>query len=221
MSEESPPAHMSEQSAPVHMSEESGDPRHMCDELANTVEALLFLSEDPVPLADLAAATDSSEERISEALDRLAERQQEGLSALRLREVGGGLTLASAPEFEEAARRLLSKPRVATLSSAQLEILAIVAYLQPISRPEMSRMRGVSADSATAALLERELIEEAGRSQYGATLYRTTTKFLTLFGLNALEDLPDLAQWDPSPEEEQGLRERLLAAGDARADGAR
>ena len=106
---------------------------------------------------------------------------------------------------------------MATLTPAQAETLAIVAYLQPISRPEIARIRGVSADSAAATLLERGLIEEGGRSQFGAVLYRTSTLFLKLFGLRTLEELPDVARWDPTPEEQATLRERLLRAGEARA----
>ncbi len=86
---------------------------------------------------------------------------------------GRGLHARQRPPAEEAARRLFSRPRAATLTPAQAETLAIVAYLQPISRPEITRIRGVSADSATSTLLERGLIEEAGRSQFGAVLYRT------------------------------------------------
>ena len=78
----------------------------------------------------------------------------------------------------------------------------------------------MSADSAAATLLERGLIEEAGRSQFGAVLYRTTSLFLKLFGLDALEDLPDPSEWDPTPEEEAELRDRLLRAGEQRAGGA-
>jgi segregation and condensation protein B len=92
----------------------------------------------------------------------------------------------------------------------------VVAYLQPVSRPEIARIRGVASDSAASALLERGLIEEAGRSQFGAVLYRTTPLFLKLFGLNSPEELPDVGQWDPSPEEEAALRDRLLSAGAAR-----
>ena len=134
-----------------------------------------------------------------------------------LREVAGGWTLASHPDAEEAARRLLARPRTPPLTPAQAETLAIVAYLQPVSRPEVARIRGVASESATAALLERGLIEEAGRSQFGAVLYRTTPLFLKLFGLRSLDDLPDVEQWDPSPEEEAALRDRLLRAGEARA----
>jgi segregation and condensation protein B len=86
-----------------------------------------------------------------------------------------------------------------------------------VSRPEITRIRGVSADSAAGTLLERGLIEESGRSPFGAVLYRTTPLFLRLFGMVSLDDLPDVEEWDPSPEEEADLRERLLRAGEARA----
>jgi segregation and condensation protein B len=184
--------------------------------LARTVEALLFLSADPLSAGELADATDAGEAAVLGALAMLAEQYAPGRRGIRLRELGGGWTLTSDPDAEDAARRLLSRPRLATLTPAQAETLAIVAYLQPISRPEITRIRGVSADSATATLLERGLIEEAGHSQFGAILYRTGTQFLKLFGLRTLDELPDIARWDPSPEEQAELRERLLRAGEAR-----
>jgi segregation and condensation protein B len=185
--------------------------------LARTVEALLFLSSDPLSAADLADAAQAGEGAVTAALAVLAEEYAPGRRGIQLRELGGGWTLTSDPAAEDAARRLLSRPRTSTLTAAQAETLAIVAYLQPISRPEITRIRGVSADSATATLLERGLIEEAGSSQFGAVLYRTNIQFLKLFGLNSLDELPDVARWDPSPEEQAELRERLLKAGEARA----
>ena len=185
--------------------------------LARTLEALLFLSSDPLSPAELADATQAGEGAVLAALAVLGEEYAPGRRGVRLRELGGGWTLASDPSSEDAARRLLSRPRSATLTPAQAETLAIVAYLQPISRPEITRIRGVSADSASATLLERGLIEEAGSSQFGAVLYRTTTQFLKLFGLRSLQELPDIARWDPTPEEQAELRERLLRAGEARA----
>jgi segregation and condensation protein B len=187
--------------------------------LARTVEALLFLSSEPVGGADLAEAAECSADELSTALDELREAYAPGERGIVLRELAGGFTLATSPDAEHAARRLLAKPRTPPLTPAQAETLAIVAYLQPVSRPEITRIRGVSADSATATLLERGIIEEGGRSQFGAVLYRTTPLFLKLFGLNSLDDLPDPAQWDPSPEEEADLRDRLLRAGEARAGG--
>jgi segregation and condensation protein B len=188
--------------------------------LARTVEALLFLSADPLSTADLVEATQAGEGAVRAALAVLAEDYAPGRRGIRLRELGGGFTLLSDPDAEDDARRLLSRPRVSTLSPAQAETLAIVAYLQPISRPEITRIRGVSADSATATLLDRGLIEEAGHSQFGAILYRTSVLFLKLFGLRTLQELPDVARWDPTPQEQAELRERLLRAGEARAGGA-
>lgn len=181
-------------------------------ELARIVEALLFLSPDPVPVAALAEAAGASEDEVRDALGEL--RGREG--GVVLKDVAGGVTLATDPVAEDAARRLLARPRTPPLTPAQAETLAIVAYLQPVSRPEITRIRGVSADSAAATLLERGLIEESGRSQFGAVLYRTTPLFLKLFGLSGLDALPEVSAWDPTPEEEADLRERLLKAGAAR-----
>jgi segregation and condensation protein B len=187
------------------------------NELARQVEALLFLSPEPVSLDELADAVQAGEEAVSEALDELRETL-EGRGVV-LREVAGGWALASHPDAEEAARRLLARPRTPALTPAQAETLAIVGYLQPVSRPEVARIRGVASESATAALVERGLIEESGRSQFGAILYRTTPLFLKLFGLDTLDDLPEIEQWDPSPEDEAALRERLLRAGESRVNG--
>jgi segregation and condensation protein B len=167
-----------------------------------------------VPVRELAAAAAVEEPDVVEALGELRHRL-EG-HGLVLRELAGGWTMASHPDAEEAARRLLSRPRTPPLTPAQAETLAIVGYLQPVSRPEVARIRGVASESATQALVERGLIEEAGRSQFGAVLYRTTPLFLKLFGLRTLDELPDPEQWDPSPEEEAALRDRLLQAGVAR-----
>jgi len=185
--------------------------------LARTIEALLFLSTDPLSPEELCEAAQAGEDAVLAALELLAEQYAPGRRGIRLRELGGGFTFASDPETEDAARRLFSRARTSALTPAQAETLAIVAYLQPISRPEITRIRGVSADSASATLLDRGLIEEAGHSQFGATLYRTGTQFLKLFGLRSLEELPDIARWDPTPEEQAELRERLLRAGEARA----
>ncbi len=225
------------ESAQVTQSTPAGDPAgdpaepaEVEDSLAAILEALLFLSPDPLSVAELAEAAQADEDRVRAALALLGETLGTGpdpgvatgaaTRGLCLRELAGGFTLASVPAAEPAARRLFSRPRVATLTPAQTETLAIVAYLQPVSRPEIGRIRGVSADSAAAALLDRGLIEEAGRSEFGAALYRTSTLFLKLFGLTAIEDLPDVSEWDPSPEEQEDLRQRLLRAGEARAGGA-
>jgi segregation and condensation protein B len=185
--------------------------------LTRQVEALLFLSPEPVSVDELADAVQAGEDAVRAALAELRDTL-DGRGVV-LRQVAGGWALASHPDAEEAARRLLARPRTPALTPAQAETLAIVGYLQPVSRPEVARIRGVASESATAALVERGLIEESGRSQFGAVLYRTTPLFLKLFGLASLDELPDVAQWDPTPEDEAALRDRLLRAGEARVNG--
>jgi segregation and condensation protein B len=185
--------------------------------LESTVEALLFLSAEPVEAEALANAIGSELHEVVSALERLREHYEFERRGLVLRELSGGWGLSTHPGAEPAARRLLARPRTPALTPAQAETLAIVAYLQPVSRPEIARIRGVNAESAAATLLERGLLEEAGRSQFGAVLYRTTELFLRLFGLRSVDELPSLSEFDPSPELEAELRERLLQAGEARA----
>jgi segregation and condensation protein B len=188
------------------------------DGLGRTLEALLFLSPDPVSAADLAEAIEIGEEAVAEALEELERRLEAGGRGITLRRVAGGYALAAVPEAEAAARRLLAKPRTPPLTQAQAEVLAIVAYLQPVSRPEIARIRGVSSDSAVASLTERGMIEERGRTQFGAVTYGSTALFEKLFGLSGLDALPDAAQFDPTPEDERELRERLLKAGEQRVE---
>jgi segregation and condensation protein B len=186
-------------------------------ELERTIEALLFLSAEPVGAAALAEATETDPDEVLAALERLREHYDSERRGLVLRELAGGYGLSSHPDAEPAARRLLARPRTPPLSPAQAETLAIIAYLQPVSRPEIARIRGVNAESAAATLLERGVIEEGGRSQFGAVLYRTSDLFLRLFGLRSLDELPDVSEFDPSPELEAELRDRLMQAGEARA----
>ena len=187
--------------------------------LESTVEALLFLSADPVDPQALADATGAELHEVVTALERLREHYEFERRGLVLREIAGGWALSTHADAEPAASKLLAHPRTPALTPAQAETLAIVAYLQPVSRPEIARIRGVNAESAAATLLERGLVEESGRSQFGAVLYRTSELFLRLFGLQSLDELPSLETFDPSPELEADLRERLLQAGEARAAG--
>ena len=185
--------------------------------LERIIEGLLFLALEPVSVQELVEATDATEAQVERALDGLGGTFAEGARGLVLRNVAGGWTVAADPVAEEAARKLLSRPKTPPLTQAQAETLAIVAYLQPVSRPEISRIRGVSGESAVQTLGERGLIEESGRSRFGATIYRTTPLFERVFGLSGLEALPDPSRFDPTPDDEHELRERLLKAGEQRA----
>jgi segregation and condensation protein B len=186
-------------------------------DLSRTLEALLFLSPQPVNARDLAEATEATEGQVEEAIGLLRDDLAEGKRGVVLREVAGGFALASEPDSEAAARRLLAKPRTPPLTQAQAETLAIVAYLQPVTRPEVARIRGVTSESAVQTLAERGLIEESGRSQFGAAIFKTTELFERLFGLSGMDQLPDPSKFDPTPEDERELRERLLKAGEQRS----
>jgi segregation and condensation protein B len=194
----------------------SGGAQSGTAELERTLEALLFLSAEPIGPEALADAADAEVHEVVTALERLREHYEFERRGFVVRELAGGFTLSTHADAEPAARRLLAKPRTPPLTPAQAETLAIVAYLQPVSRPEIARIRGVSAESAAATLLERGIIEEGGRSQFGAVLYRTSELFLKLFGLRSLDELAPIEGFDPSPEVEHELRDRLLRAGEAR-----
>ena len=185
--------------------------------LARQLAALLFCSAEPVGEHELAEALECEPAELAKALAEVGEHFAEGRLGVVLREVAGGFTFASDQEADGAVRRLLSKPRTPPLSQAQAECLAITAYLQPVSRPEIARIRGVNSDSAVSTLEDRGLIEERGRTQFGAILYRTTPLFEKLFGLESLEALPDIEGFRPSAEDEQELRDKLLRAGEQRA----
>jgi segregation and condensation protein B len=177
------------------------------DRLARTVEALLVIAPSPLSVEELAATAEDETERIETALGLLASRYREGRSGIVLEHVAGGYAFRAAREAAEACARLVERPVQRGLSHAALETLAVVAYLGPVSRPEIARIRGVAADSAVAGLVERGLIAEAGReNEGGAVRYKTTPLFERVFGLAALSELPRL---DDLGEGAEDIRSRL------------
>ena len=160
------------------------------DRLARTIEALLVIASKPLSVAELAAATEEDQERVETALGLIASRFREGRSGIVLEHVAGGYAYRAAREAADACGRLVERPVQRGLSQAALETLAIVAYLGPVSRPEIARIRGVAADSAVAGLVERGLIAEAGREEEGgAVRYETTPLFERVFGLENADAL--------------------------------
>jgi segregation and condensation protein B len=186
------------------------------DQLARTLEALLVVASQPLTVQELAEAADDDPERVEAALGLVGERYREGRSGIVLENVAGGWAFRSAREAAAACARLFEKPAQRNLSQAALETLAIVAYLGPCSRPDIARIRGVSADSAVANLVERGLIAEAGRDDAagGAIRYRTTPLFERVFGLESLSQLPRLDDIGESTDE---IRERLHAVAEKRS----
>jgi segregation and condensation protein B len=156
------------------------------------VEGLLFVADGPVPVARLAEALDVSAREVEAALDSLARSYEaRGLSLQRFRE---RVQLTTAPAAAEAVQRFLGLSASAPLSRAALETLAIIAYQQPVTRPQVDAIRGVNSDSVIKNLLAKGLIEEAGRTEGPGrpVLYSTTPEFLQHFGLTTLAELPPL-----------------------------
>jgi segregation and condensation protein B len=176
------------------------------DRLARAIEAMLVIAPAPLSIEELAAAAEDENERVETALGLLASRYREGRSGIVLEHVAGGYAFRASREAAEACARLVERPVQRGLSQPALETLAVVAYLGPVSRPEIARIRGVAADSAVAGLVERGLIAEAGREEGGAVRYRTTPIFERVFGLAGLSELPRL---DDLAEGAEDLRERL------------
>jgi segregation and condensation protein B len=179
------------------------------DRLARTLEALLVIAPSPLTIEELAAATEDEAERVETALGLIASRYREGRSGIVLEHVAGGYAFRAAREAAEACARLVERPVQRGLSQAGLETLAVVAYLGPVSRPEIARIRGVAADSAVAGLVERGLIAEAASDSTrmrGAVRYKATPLFERVFGLSSLSELPRL---DDLAEGSEELRARL------------
>ena len=186
------------------------------DQLARTIEALLVVASQPLTVEDLVDATQDDGDRVETALGLLSDRYREGRSGIVLERVAGGFAFRASREAAEACSRLFERPVERGLSQAALETLSIVAYLGPVSRPEVARIRGVAADSAVASLVERGLIAEAGRESGpgGAVRYKVTPLFERVFELESLAALPRL---DDLGGEADEIRDRLLAVAEARA----
>ena len=179
------------------------------DELGAAAVALLLSAGGAVPLARLADALGGvPAAEVRAALDGMAARLVEAGLPVDLIEVGGGLRFLTRPEHEDYLARLHRTRRDERLSTAALETLSVVAYKQPVSRAEVERIRGVQAGPVLRSLLDRGLLRVAGREEVPGRplLYGTTRRFLDVFGLGSVEDLPDLAE-DPFPNPEPGDEE--------------
>jgi segregation and condensation protein B len=162
--------------------------------LAARTESVLFVADAPVSIGRLAEVLDSSTGQVEQALAEL-EAAYAG-RGLRLQRWGSDIQLVTAPEAASAIERFLGLEARVRLSAAALETLAIVAYRQPITRPEIEVIRGVGSDSVLRTLLSAGLIEDVGRAQTVGRpiLYGTTFEFLQHFGLRSLAELPSLEQ---------------------------
>ncbi len=173
------------------------------------VEALLFLSEKPLTPEEVRAASGVEVARVLKALEKLSGHYREGVSGIVLHEVAGGWQLRSSPDVSHHARRFL-KVKPQRLTRAALETLAIIAYRQPVTRPEIEEIRAVDCGAVVKALLERKLIKILGKKEEPGRpiLYGTTREFLEFFALKDLASLPTLREFHELSEEHREIVEK-------------
>ena len=181
-------------------------------ELARTIEALLFIAPEPLEVTTIQDITGEPPSEIARARELIGQRHGDD-TGLELAEVAGGWALRTRADLAPICDRLRARPREDRLSPAALETLAVVAYLEPVTRREIGRLRGVDVDSTVTSLLDRGLIEEGDRAQpNGPARYQTTTHFLERFGLARRGDLPTLERFELTGPEAQAIRARLQQA---------
>jgi segregation and condensation protein B len=167
-------------------------------ELRSSLEAILLVADEPVPVVVLAQVLERPRDEITAALGELAAGYDTDQRGFDLREVAGGWRFYTREEYAPLVERFVRDGQEVRLTQAALETMAVVAYRQPVSRARVSAVRGVNCDGVMRTLTLRGLVEEAGTDQEtGAILYRTTGYFLERLGLASLEDLPDLAPFLP------------------------
>lgn len=183
-------------------------------QLEGALEALLFVTDEPVGTLTLAEMVECDSGDVEAALVGLRERLEQGGSGLRLVEVAGGWRLMTAPDFHELIEKYVLSWDTRKLSAAAMETLAVVAYTQPTTRAGVASVRGVSSDSSLSSLIEKGLVREVGVADTpgNPTLYGTTKGFLEKFGLKSVKQLPDIADFAPDEETRRLITERLSAA---------
>jgi segregation and condensation protein B len=184
--------------------------------LKTSLEAILFVAPDSVNLPQLASALEITEREADKLLSQLEVDYQD--RGLRIQRHAGRIQLTTAPDAAESIERFLGLEVATYLSQAALEALSIVAYQQPVTRPHVDSIRGVNSDGVIKSLLHKGLIQDIGRADGPGRpiLYSTTPEFLQQFGLNSLEDLPDLeaggeisADKDEIDEQEKSIQNHL------------
>ncbi|MGE5221410.1 MAG: SMC-Scp complex subunit ScpB [Omnitrophica WOR_2 bacterium] len=171
--------------------------------LSARLEALLFVASGPVTPSQLATALEITVSEVEQGLEELSLECR--LRGVRLQRHGGRVQLTSAPEIAPLIERFLGLEATTHLTQAALETLAIIAYQQPFTRPEIDAIRGVNSDGVIKSLLSKGLIQEMGRANKPGRpiLYSTTPDFLSHFGLSTIEELPPLSEVEKSPQDQK------------------
>ena len=184
-------------------------------QLPGAIEAMLFVTDEPVGVIELADMLEADPKLVEQALVDLREKLEREQRGIQLREVAGGWRLYTHPAYHSLVEKYVLSWDTRKLSQAAMETLAIVAYLQPCTRAGVASVRGVNSDSSINSLVEKGLIREAGQADApgNPTLYATTRGFLEKFGLRSVRDLPNLDEFAPDDATRQLIRERLSAGG--------
>ncbi len=166
------------------------------------IEGILFISEEPVKVRDIAQAIGKPQGKIKEILEQLEKEYIDGNRGFIIKKVSGGYRFYSNPSISEILKKFVKSNVRAHLSQAALETLAITAYKQPVTRTQIAEIRGVRTDSVVVTLVDKGLLREAGKLKEPGNpiLYKTTDKFLELLGLNKLDELPLLEDLEESEE---------------------
>lgn len=175
------------------------------------VESILLLADEPIPAGLIGEVLEKPRVDVEALLGELAAEYAASDRGFVLRQVGGGWRLYTSPDCAPWLERFVHRNTSARLTAAALEVLAIVAYRQPISRAQVAEIRGVDSDGVVKTLHHRGLIEEAGHDPGPGTpvLFKVTLEFLEKMGLNDVEDLPPLAGFMPSPEAVEDMEAKL------------
>lgn len=178
--------------------------------LTGTLEAVLFAAGEPLSVAEIAGIMQLEKPQVWELLGTLSQSYEDEGRGLMLREIGGGYQLVTKPEHYRMLSTMGKKKEI-KLTNAAMETLAIVAFKQPVTRAEMEAIRGVKVDGVVNTLLELDLITEAGRKKAlgNPILYATTDKFLTVFGLGSIDDLPRPDSQEAKDYVEDGVQQIL------------
>lgn len=178
--------------------------------LAAAVEAVLLVTDEPVPAVTLAQVTERPTGEVEQVLRDLQQDYAASGRGFELREVAGGWRLYTRPDCAPYVERFVVDGQQARMTQAALETLAVIAYRQPVTRARVSAVRGVNVDGVVRTLLSRGLVTEAGQEEgTGAVLYRTTPLLLERLGLQSLEQLPPLAPLLPDVEGLEGFHDEL------------
>lgn len=179
--------------------------------LRGPLEALLFVSDEPVSAVRLAKLLDAAPGVVDEALSELAEEYRETNRGFQLREVAGGWRFYTHPAHHDVIEQYVLSWDTRRLSQAALEALAVVAYHQPVTRQGVNAVRGVNSEGIISSLVEKGLVRELGRDKNAgnAFLYGTTRNFLEKFGLKDISELPPLGEFAPDDLTERSIRDRL------------